>query len=199
VRRLDDDRDPSGAVLEQTGAVQDPRRHQQLTAEIDELDTLIAPLTVAVNPALCGLLGVGPDVAGQLLITAGQNPDRLRSDAAFAMLCGVAPLPASSGRTHRLPAVALSNVVSLTRSCFLRAISPRSQDQRLHRCCDTPDVSGGPGGGNQDRLEYRRGDRWGVRVAARGAPPMAPRTHCRRHLALVKLPVQGCPCGLGPW
>jgi transposase len=77
------------------------RRHQQLTVEIDELDTLIAPLTVAVNPTLCGLLGVGPDVAGQLLVTAGQNPDRLRSEAAFAMLCGAAPLPASSGRTHR--------------------------------------------------------------------------------------------------
>jgi hypothetical protein len=48
--------------------------------------------------------GVGPDVAGQLLVTAGDNPHRLRSDAAFAMLCGAAPLPASSGRTtrHRL-------------------------------------------------------------------------------------------------
>ena len=77
------------------------RRHQQLTVEIDELDTLIARLTTTVNPTLCALFGVGPDVAGQLLVTAGQNPDRLRSEAAFAMLCGAAPLPASSGRTHR--------------------------------------------------------------------------------------------------
>jgi len=77
------------------------RRHQQLSAEIDDLDTLISSLTTAVNPTLCGLLGVGPDVAGQLLVTAGQNPDRMRSEAAFAMLCGAAPLPASSGRTHR--------------------------------------------------------------------------------------------------
>ncbi|WP_300007540.1 IS110 family transposase [Pseudonocardia sp.] len=77
------------------------RRHQQLTVEIDELDALIAPLTEAINPTLCALLGVGPDVAGQLLVTAGENPQRLRSDAAFAMLCGAAPLPASSGRTHR--------------------------------------------------------------------------------------------------
>jgi transposase len=77
------------------------RRHQQLTDEIDELDSLIAPLTEAINPTLCTLLGVGPDVAGQLLVTAGQNPERLRSEAAFAMLCGAAPLPASSGRTHR--------------------------------------------------------------------------------------------------
>lgn len=47
------------------------------------------------------LNGVGPHVAGQLLVTAGQNPQRLRSEGAFAMLTGVAPLPASSGRTHR--------------------------------------------------------------------------------------------------
>ncbi len=77
------------------------RRHQQLTTEIDELDELITPLVQAINPTLCALLGVGPDVAGQLLVTAGANPERLHSEAAFAMLCGVAPLPASSGRTHR--------------------------------------------------------------------------------------------------
>lgn len=77
------------------------RRHQQLTVEIDDLDTLIGPLVAHINPALTALLGVGADVAGQLLVTAGANPDRLRSEAAFAMLCGVAPLPASSGRTHR--------------------------------------------------------------------------------------------------
>ena len=50
---------------------------------------------------LLALHGVGLEVAGQLLTTAGDNPDRLRSEAAFAHLCGVAPIPASSGRTHR--------------------------------------------------------------------------------------------------
>ncbi|WP_417554086.1 transposase [Microbispora sp. NBC_01189] len=48
--------------------------------------------------------GVGPETAAQLLITCGDNPDRLTSSAAFAALCGVAPIPASSGKTtrHRL-------------------------------------------------------------------------------------------------
>jgi transposase len=77
------------------------RRHQQLSTEIDELDKLIIPLVRRINPTLYAIFGIGPDTAGQLLVTAGNNPDRLRSEAAFAMLCGAAPLPASSGRTNR--------------------------------------------------------------------------------------------------
>jgi transposase len=77
------------------------RRHQQFTAEIVELDKLITPLIEAINPKLLELHGVGPDIAGQLLVTAGANTDRLRSEAAFAMLCGASPLPASSGKTDR--------------------------------------------------------------------------------------------------
>ena len=45
--------------------------------------------------------GVGPDTATALLVAAGDNPERLRSEGAFAHLCGVAPIPASSGRTQR--------------------------------------------------------------------------------------------------
>ena len=52
-------------------------------------------------PALVAIKGVGTDTAGALLVAAGDNPDRLRSAAAFAHLCGVAPLPASSGKTQR--------------------------------------------------------------------------------------------------
>lgn len=77
------------------------RRHAALSEEIADLETLIEPLVAAVNPALLALNGVGPDVAGQLLVTAGQNTERLHSEAAFAMLCGVGPLPASSGKTRR--------------------------------------------------------------------------------------------------
>jgi len=77
------------------------RRYRGLTAEIGDLDALIRPLVEAINPRLLQLHGVGPDIAGQLLVTAGQNTERLRSEGAFAMLCGVAPIPASSGKTHR--------------------------------------------------------------------------------------------------
>uniref|UniRef100_UPI003D7E7139 IS110 family transposase n=1 Tax=Kineococcus sp. SYSU DK007 TaxID=3383128 RepID=UPI003D7E7139 len=77
------------------------RRHEQLSEEIDDLDTLIAALVKQISPALLTVKGIGPDVAGQLLVTAGQNSERLHSEAAFAMLCGAAPLPASSGRTNR--------------------------------------------------------------------------------------------------
>lgn len=77
------------------------RRHQQLSVEIADLDELLAPLVAAINPDLLAANGVGADVAGQLLVTAGDNHDRLASEAAFAMLCGVAPIPASSGKTSR--------------------------------------------------------------------------------------------------
>ncbi len=55
-------------------------------------------------PALAGTFGVGPHVAAQLITTAGDNPDRLHSEAAFAKLCAACPIPASSGKTtrHRL-------------------------------------------------------------------------------------------------
>jgi transposase len=78
------------------------RRYQHLTTEINDLDTTLRPL-IANHPTGARLLtiyGVGPDVAGQLLVTAGDNPHRLHSESSFAHLCGVAPLPASTGNTH---------------------------------------------------------------------------------------------------
>ena len=75
-----------------------------LDAEIAQLDDDLHGLLTPLAPTLLGLQGVGLDVAGQLLTTAGDNPERLRHEAAFAHLCGSAPIPASSGKTtrHRL-------------------------------------------------------------------------------------------------
>ena len=53
------------------------------------------------HQALLAVKGVGAVIGAQLLITAGDNPDRIGSEAAFAALCGVAPIPASSGKTKR--------------------------------------------------------------------------------------------------
>ena len=77
------------------------RRWQQLQAELTQLDRQLQDLVAAAAPTLMALPGVGVDTAGQLLVTVGDNPQRLRSEAAFAHLCGAAPIPASSGRTHR--------------------------------------------------------------------------------------------------
>ena len=77
------------------------RRHQQLSEEITEADQELHQLVQQAAPALLALPGVGPEVAGQVLISAGDNFDRIKSEAAFAHLCGAAPIPASSGRTHR--------------------------------------------------------------------------------------------------
>ena len=81
------------------------RRYHYLAEEIASLDSELDRLTQEVAPALRALTGCGTDVAGALLVATGDNPDRLRSESSFAHLCGVAPLPASSGKTtgrHRL-------------------------------------------------------------------------------------------------
>jgi transposase len=72
-----------------------------LTTEIAHADRRLRPAVARTAPTLSRLFGAGPDVAGQLLATAGDNPDRLRCEAALAHLCGAAPIPASSGRTDR--------------------------------------------------------------------------------------------------
>ncbi|MEV4921236.1 IS110 family transposase [Streptomyces tirandamycinicus] len=77
------------------------KRILALIEEADELEAQLKTLTAQAAPDLLALQGVGADVAGQLLATAGDNPDRLHSEAAFAHLCGVAPIPASSGRRDR--------------------------------------------------------------------------------------------------
>jgi transposase len=80
------------------------RRYEALTEEMDELSAVLDQLTYKANPALRSARGVGVDVAAILLVAAGDNPERLRNESAFAALCGVSPVQASSGMTtrHRL-------------------------------------------------------------------------------------------------
>lgn len=77
------------------------QRVQFLEAQAATLEAQIDAWVSNANPALRAAYGVGADTAAQLLITAGANPHRLRTEAAFAALCGVAPVPASSGKTNR--------------------------------------------------------------------------------------------------
>ncbi|CAN5886037.1 hypothetical protein BH23ACT12_BH23ACT12_01950 [soil metagenome] len=76
-------------------------RIQDLQCEVKSLDQQLIRLTNLAAPELTELYGVGPEVASTLLVSAGDNPDRLSGEAAFANLCGVAPIPASSGKTNR--------------------------------------------------------------------------------------------------
>ena len=77
------------------------RRVQFLDAQLERLNELIGPLVTARAPGLLSLHGVGPDTAALLLVAAGDHPERLRSESSWAHLCGVAPIPASSGKTSR--------------------------------------------------------------------------------------------------
>lgn len=76
-------------------------RIHQLDQELSLADQRLAKLVGRAAPRLLKLQAIGVDHAGQLLVTAGQRPERLRSEAAFARLCGAAPIPASSGKTQR--------------------------------------------------------------------------------------------------
>lgn len=77
------------------------RRWQALTGQIEDLAGHLQRLLDDHAPDLMRVFGCGRDTVAQLLITAGDNPDRLRSEAAFAALAGVCPIPASSGKTKR--------------------------------------------------------------------------------------------------
>jgi transposase len=77
------------------------RRINDLDDQIAQADKALTALTTQAVPSLLAMRQVGPQTAAQLAITAGQNITRMRSEATFAKLCGVAPLPASSGKTQR--------------------------------------------------------------------------------------------------
>ena len=105
------------AALEADGPIADPavamrqvlrslaQRWLVLHDEIKMHGAHLKTLTKAAAPELVAAFGIGPDIAAELLVTAGENTDRIRSEAALAKLCGVCPIPASSGKTsgrHRL-------------------------------------------------------------------------------------------------
>jgi transposase len=106
------------------------RRYQQLSEEISELDEQLDRLVTEAAPELVAVEGVGTDTAASLLIAAGDNPERLRDEAAFAHLCGAAPIPASSGKRsvrHRLNRHGNRDA---NRALYVIAICRMSRDER---------------------------------------------------------------------
>jgi transposase len=80
------------------------KRIKGLNSEIKTIDQTLTRLITETAPSLFELYGVGVDTAASLLVAAGDNPERLSSEGSWAHLCGVTPIPASSGKTtrHRL-------------------------------------------------------------------------------------------------
>jgi transposase len=80
------------------------QRIDSLDREIKTLDRELEQLVATAAPRTTQLLGISTGHAGQLLVTAGQNIDRLPREGSFAALCGASPIPVSSGKTtrHRL-------------------------------------------------------------------------------------------------
>lgn len=96
---LGDLADPSEATMVALRSL--ARRVGELRKEARDLKKQLTQLINDSAPRTAGVFGLGPDTAAALLITVGDNPERLRSEASFAHLCGVAPIPASSGKTNR--------------------------------------------------------------------------------------------------
>ncbi len=89
--------DPDVAMAHTLAALAD--RYLSLHEEIKAHTVHLKTLTRQAAPAMLDAFGVGVDIAAQMLITAGDNTDRVHSEAAFAKLCGVCPIPTGSGRT----------------------------------------------------------------------------------------------------
>ncbi len=104
-------------------------RYQQLSEEISKLDEHLNRLVAEAAPELLAVEGVSIDTAASLLIAAGDNPERLKNEAAFAHLCGVAPIPASSGKSvrHRLNRHGNRDA---NRALYVIAVCRMSRDER---------------------------------------------------------------------
>jgi transposase len=93
----------AGTVMHATKLALRTLGQRVLALETDSrhLDELIDELVKRTAPSLMDVYGVGTHTAAILLVAAGDNPHRLKSEAAFAHLCGVAPLPATTGKTQK--------------------------------------------------------------------------------------------------
>ena len=130
------------------------KRWTALNDELRELDGQLARLSKTAAPRLLSRFGVGPQTAATLLITAGDNPTRLHSEAALAALCGTSPLQASSGKVHRhrlnrggdrqannaLWTIAMVRMRSdaRTRQYVARRTSEGLSKKVIHRCLKRP-------------------------------------------------------------
>jgi hypothetical protein len=114
------------------------RRSQTLDEEIAALDEQLKRLVRSAAPRTTALLGISTGHAGQLLVSAGQNIDRLRGESSFAALCGASPIPASSGKTTRHRLNYDGGDRDANRALHLIAVC------RLRHCPRTPTRSAGP-------------------------------------------------------
>ena len=105
------------------------RRYKALSEEIAELEAHLDRLVAEAAPELVSLPGIGTDNAATLLIVAGDNPQRLGSEASFANLCGVSPIAASSGKVvrHRLNR---GGNREANRALYMVCLSRMRRDQR---------------------------------------------------------------------
>lgn len=97
---------PGGVIVDTTASTKHAlralaARWLALSTEIDTHDGVLDAITQAAVPTLREAFGIGADCAAEMMIVAGDNPTRVRSEAAFAKLCGACPIPASSGVTNR--------------------------------------------------------------------------------------------------
>jgi transposase len=118
------------------------RRYLELHDEIADLDAMIRAIVDELAPNLVSRNSIGHVGAAQLLLTAGDNPERLRSEASFAALCGVSPVPASSGKTirHRLNREAIAPPIARFTSSPLVASGQTRRQKRTWRSASPRDI-----------------------------------------------------------
>ena len=113
-------------------------RVQALDIELTVLDAQIEPLVKAAAPALLNVYGVGVDTAAVLLVAAGDNPDRITSEAEWAMLCGVAPVPAMTGLINNRFRLNIGGNRQANKRHVAHRADPSRPTRTTHRCLHEP-------------------------------------------------------------